>query len=69
MQKRKIVEGKFDLEIRVGDFIVAILTNCYVVESEQFYEIYTKDSTYITCFLKETTEYIPFEKAVNDANE
>ena len=69
MQKRKIVEGKHDLEIRVDDFIVAILTNCYVVESEKFYEIYTIDNTYITCFLKEATEYIPFEKAVNEANE
>lgn len=66
---RKIIGEKNGITIEYNGFQVISLSGAYVVETKDFYELYTRNNDYISSIFKMGTEYIPFEKAVNDANE
>ena len=58
-----------DIKLTMGGLFVTYFHNSYITEDFSTYYLNDKSGNYISNFSKLFTEYIPFEKAVNDANE
>lgn len=71
--KNKLKEVKDKIYLEVDDLIFAIFNNVNVVVEKcdgfEIYALYDRQKNLITLFDSFTTEYIPFELGVKNANE